>query len=253
MKKTAVILCGGKGSRLGLLGKKYNKSLIKVQNREILWYIIKILQKHGFNNFILPLGYKSRQIKRFLIRNKNFNTNIDVVNTGANTSIGKRIALVLNKIKSENFILLNGDAIFEFDVNRIIQEHMKRKVAVTFMVTEITYQYGTVGIVNGKVVDFKRDVVYEALKLRNKSKYNAFNYSGISIINTKLLRKMKSQCLRAKNFEMEIYPKLIKKKGALMKRIKGFWHSIDNVKDINIINNDKSRASKIKKIRLQNK
>ena len=47
MKKTntAVILCGGKGTRLGSLGKKVPKTLVKVQGREILWYILKVLKK----------------------------------------------------------------------------------------------------------------------------------------------------------------------------------------------------------------
>ena len=42
--QTAIILCGGKGTRLGSLGKKLPKTLIKIQNKEILWYIIKILK-----------------------------------------------------------------------------------------------------------------------------------------------------------------------------------------------------------------
>ena len=43
--RSAVILCGGRGTRLGNLGKKTPKTLIKVQGKEILWYIINILKK----------------------------------------------------------------------------------------------------------------------------------------------------------------------------------------------------------------
>ena len=59
MKKinTAVILCGGKGSRLGTLGKKIPKALVKVQGKEILWYILKVLKKNKFNHVILPIGF----------------------------------------------------------------------------------------------------------------------------------------------------------------------------------------------------
>ena len=56
INKCAVVLCGGKGSRLGALGKKIPKTLVKVQNKEILWYIIQFLKFSGFNNIILPLG-----------------------------------------------------------------------------------------------------------------------------------------------------------------------------------------------------
>ena len=44
--KTAVILCGGKGTRLGLLGKKIQKLLIKVNEHPIIWYIINTLKKN---------------------------------------------------------------------------------------------------------------------------------------------------------------------------------------------------------------
>jgi len=45
--KTAVILCGGKGSRLGELGKSIPKTLVKVQNRTILWYILNIQKRNS--------------------------------------------------------------------------------------------------------------------------------------------------------------------------------------------------------------
>ena len=51
--KTAVILCGGLGSRLGNLGKKIPKTLVKVHGKPIIWYIVKFLQLQSFNHFIL--------------------------------------------------------------------------------------------------------------------------------------------------------------------------------------------------------
>ena len=63
MKKkyiSAVILCGGKGTRLGVLGKKLPKTLVKVNNKPIIWYIIKFLEKNSFNHFILPVGHKGK-------------------------------------------------------------------------------------------------------------------------------------------------------------------------------------------------
>ena len=43
--RTAVILCGGKGTRLGSLSKKMPKSLVNIQNYPILWFILNILKK----------------------------------------------------------------------------------------------------------------------------------------------------------------------------------------------------------------
>ena len=60
---TAVILCGGRGTRLGTLGDKVPKTLVKINNKEILWYILNHLKIHGFEDIILPLGYKGNLIR----------------------------------------------------------------------------------------------------------------------------------------------------------------------------------------------
>ena len=126
--KTAVILCGGKGTRLGSIGKKIPKTLVKIHNKEIIWFIIKILQKNSFNHFILPLGYKGNYIKRYLQKEKSLkNLKIEIVDTGLNTSIAKRIYKIKKKILSKNFILLNGDAIFDFNFKKIFSKNIKKK------------------------------------------------------------------------------------------------------------------------------
>ena len=129
-KKTAVILCGGFGSRLGTLANKLPKSLVKIHGFPILWYIINILKKNSFNHLILPVGYKGKKIKNFIKKNKVFKKmNIDIIDTGIDTSIAKRIFYVKHKIQSNNFLLLNGDAIFDFDVKDIFQKHSEKIVS----------------------------------------------------------------------------------------------------------------------------
>ena len=77
-----------------------------------MWYIIKILKKNNFNHLVLPLGYKGNLIKNYLKKKIFFDIKIDLVDTGINSNIGKRIKIVEKKILSENLLILNGDAIF---------------------------------------------------------------------------------------------------------------------------------------------
>ena len=126
--KTAVILCGGKGTRLGLLGETIPKSLIKIQGFPIIWYILNILKKNSFNHFILPVGYKGKMIEKYIKKNKDFKkSEIDIIATGENSSIARRIFLIKKKIKSKNFLLLNGDAIFDFNLKKMFDSHQKKK------------------------------------------------------------------------------------------------------------------------------
>ena len=145
--RTAVILCGGRGTRLGSIGKKIPKTLVKIHGKEILWYIIKILKKNKFNHIILPLGYKGNMIKKLTKKYKNLFNDIVFVDTGENSNIGKRIFLIQNKIKSDNFLLLIGDAIFDIKLDKIL-DLMKMQKDITFITGEITYPYGTVGVEN---------------------------------------------------------------------------------------------------------
>lgn len=236
MIKTAVVLCGGRGTRLGFIGKKYAKTLIKVRDKEVLWYIIKFLKKNNFKKIILPLGYKSHQIIKFLKKYKFIDIEIIPIFTGINTSIGKRIYMILKKLNEENFLLLNGDAIFNFDISKICKTHEKKKYAITFLSSEATYQWGTVGVKNNSVIDFQKNFVYGTLG-NNTKNYKAYNYSGISIINSKKLNRLKKIILNTKNFEKDIFPKLIKYR-ANIKNIKGLWVTIDNMKDIDLVNKD---------------
>ena len=66
INKTAIILCGGKGTRLGSLSKKIPKCLVKIHSYPIIWFIINILKKNSFNHFILPVGYKGEIIKNYI-------------------------------------------------------------------------------------------------------------------------------------------------------------------------------------------
>jgi len=241
--KTAVILCGGKGTRLGSITKKIPKSLVKIKGKPIMWYILKILKKNGFNQLILPVGYKGNLIDQYL-KNKEFkNYNLKVVPTGSNTPIAKRIHLIKKYIESENFLLLNGDAIFDLNLNKIYKDHNNsRGTYITFLGSETNLPYGTLILSKGLVKNFARDVMFNAVKIASKNDNIAQVYSGMAVLNKKILTK---EVKNYKNFEVNLYPRIIKKYKCKFQKFSGFWHSIDNVKDIKVLKNDKKKRKKI--------
>ena len=247
--RSAVVLCGGRGTRLGALGKKLPKTMIKIQGKEIIWYIINILKKNKFNQIILPLGYRGNMIRKLAKKYKSLFNEVDLINTGINSNIEKRISLIRDKIKSDNFLLLNGDAIFNFDIDKIFKKHQQRKKDITFIAAENTYPYGTIGTRKGKVIDFNRNLNYEALKVRNRNSYTAFNYSGMSIIRTETFKKLKKKCKEDSKFETELFPIFIKSFNAEFTKLTGFWYSIDNIKDIKAINDKKTLKNKYTNLR----
>jgi len=246
--KTAVILCGGKGTRLGLLGKKLPKSLVQVQKKTILWFILKSLKKNKFNHFILPVGYKGDKIRKYVKSNKIFRKyNIDIVETGIKTSIAKRIYKIKNHIGSRNFLLLNGDAIFDANLSLEFNKHVKNKFDITFICSEAEADFGIVETLNGKIVNFQRNLDFRSVKTENKN-FLGHVYSGMALINKKILNENFKD---KKNFEKDFYPTVIKKYRSNIYNLKGFWYAMDNIKDIDSLNrkaNNKKSYFMIKKL-----
>lgn len=62
-----VILCGGMGTRLREASERLPKPLVDIGGKPILWHIMQLYGQAGFRRFVLCLGYKSDQIKRYFL------------------------------------------------------------------------------------------------------------------------------------------------------------------------------------------
>ncbi len=62
-----VILCGGAGTRLAEQTEVRPKPLVEIGGRPILWHIMKHYARYGFSEFVLALGHRGDQIKRYFL------------------------------------------------------------------------------------------------------------------------------------------------------------------------------------------
>ena len=62
-----VILAGGLGTRLAEFTEIIPKPLVKIGSMPIIWHIMKIYSQYGYNEFVIPLGYKGELIKNFFL------------------------------------------------------------------------------------------------------------------------------------------------------------------------------------------
>lgn len=237
--KSAIILCGGKGTRLGTLGKKIPKTLVEINKRPIIWYIIYSLLRNSINHLILPLGYKGEMIKKYLVKTGLINKKdikIDIINTGINTPIAKRIFKASKYIKSKNFLLLNGDAIFDFNIKNFFKSHKKNRNKATFISCHAPLNYGVIVTKKKKIVNFIRDIEINKVGSSKKKNYVSYIFSGMIILNKSILNL---NFKNFDNFEKKLYPILIKSKKTGFSDIQnGFWHSVDSVKDLIRLNKE---------------
>ena len=70
-KPTIIILCGGRGERLRPLTNTIPKPLIRIKGKPIIGHLVDYLISEKFNKFIFATGYKSKEIKKYIIKKYN--------------------------------------------------------------------------------------------------------------------------------------------------------------------------------------
>lgn len=192
--KDIVILCGGKGSRLGSITKKIPKPLLKFYKIEFIQYLINYYLKFGINNIYLLAGYKGYFFKK-KFHNKIFNlSKIHVIIEKKPLGTGGALRLLKKKIDS-NFLLLNGDSFCNF--NQLVLFKKFSNLAKIFLIKNKVYK--TNKLLTSLHV-YKKKIIFKKSSLMN---------SGIYLLNSKFLNKIgKKFC----SLETDILPKLIEKK-----------------------------------------
>ena len=84
-----VILAGGLGSRLAEETEVKPKPMVEIGGRPILWHIMKHYAQAGFTEFVVALGYKGDEIKRFFVDTLSLSGDL-TVRTGAGTVATRR-------------------------------------------------------------------------------------------------------------------------------------------------------------------
>jgi glucose-1-phosphate cytidylyltransferase len=139
-----VILAGGLGSRLAEETEIRPKPMVEIGDRPILWHIMKHYAAAGFNEFVIALGYKGDEIKRFFVdylsltgdltvhlatgeverhaANKDAWT-VHLIDTGAETGTGGRVARLGPWLGDEPFMLTYGDGVSNVDLTALLAFH----------------------------------------------------------------------------------------------------------------------------------
>src|SRR5437870_4962558 len=68
-----VILCGGRGTRLGEHGANVPKALIKIGDKPVIWHLLKFYSSYNIKDFVLCLGFLGNEIKRYFLEEQSMN------------------------------------------------------------------------------------------------------------------------------------------------------------------------------------
>lgn len=188
-----VLMAGGKGTRISSIAHDIPKPMIKINGVPVLEREIECLKNQGFRDIIITVGHLGHIIMDYFgdgsgcspITGKQFDVNIEYY--VENEPLGNAGALFEIKDKlDEDFLLLNADAIFDIDFNRLIEFHKNSCAVATILTHPNSHPYDS-----GLIIANENGMVLQWLTKEDerpqyyKNRVNA----GIHVISPILLKQ----------------------------------------------------------------
>lgn len=238
---TAVILAGGRGTRISEESVLRPKPLVTIGGKPILWHIMKIYASFGVHKFIVCCGYKGEAIKeyflnfnlengvtKFLLNGGEIQTKVqakddwDVIlaNTGLHTKTAGRVRQIKKYIGGDDeFFLTYGDGVADIDLNSLLEFHRRAGKIMTISTTQPEGRFGAIKISDDGIVES-----FSEKARRNQSFVNI----GFMVMTGKVWGYLGdgSEMLEKGPFEA-----LAGDRQMTAYRHPGFWSPMDNVND----------------------
>ncbi len=133
----AVILAGGKGTRLAPLIKNTPKSLVKIGGKPVIEHQILLLRKYGIKDIWILLGYLGNEIKEYLGNGKKWNVNIRYHQEKEPLGTAGAVKTLAEKVK-EDFLVFSGDVMLDLNLKKFINWHGEKKEKIASIVVHST-------------------------------------------------------------------------------------------------------------------
>ena len=177
----AIILAGGFGTRLQTVVKELPKPMAPINGRPFLEYQLNYLANYGIDRVIFAVGYLSETISNHF--GNSFNgIEIDYAYEENPLGTGGGILNAFHKRKTKELIVLNGDTLFEIDINSFYSKHKNSNSLFSLALRELSSvdRYGSVLLESSIIRKFAEKGAYAG-----KGSING----GIYIINEAFFEK----------------------------------------------------------------
>ena len=194
-----VILCGGLGKRLRPVVLDQPKVLAKIGEKTFLDILINNLLLYGFKNIILSVGYLEEQIKNHFNYDKDYNISFSEEEEPLGTGGALKRAKTL--IRSDPFIVMNGDSICNVDFRSFIDFHVEKDALLSIVLvrSKMSQDYGSVTLDDSqRITDFSEKIVGRSENIIN---------AGIYLMEKDIFSYMPDQ--NRFSLEYDLFPKIV--------------------------------------------
>lgn len=171
----AVILAGGRGTRLAEETGVRPKPMVEIGGKPILWHIMQIYANSGITDFVVAAGYKGEIINEYfanfhlhnndyrfdlktgnktLLNHGEIEWSVSVVDTGINTNTAGRVAQLREMLGDNDFMLTYGDGVADVDLAALRSFHDSHDKLATVTAVRPAARFGALDISNGQVRRF---------------------------------------------------------------------------------------------------
>lgn len=175
----AVILCGGRGTRIRDISEVVPKPMLTIGEKPILWHIMNWYAGYGITDFVLALGYKGWLIKEYFLNYQAMTSDftislaqhhqiafhnhtqesdwrVTLVDTGEHTMTGGRICRLRRYLEGEeHFCLTYGDAVADIDIGKLVEQHQQSGLTGTLSAVRVGGRFGELQADGARVTGFE--------------------------------------------------------------------------------------------------
>lgn len=218
--KKAIIMAGGKGTRIQPLTLIRPKPLIPIANRPMIDYIIKKLKIQGYEDVVVTLNYLKNHLKKLLEkRYPELNIKYSIENKPLGTAGGVNKA---GKHLDDTFFVLSGDVLVDVDLKQLLKFHQQKKALATILLTPVKdpSHFG-IAVLNKdqRITKF----------LEKPSPHEVFSKianTGTYILEPEILDYI-DHSQGPVDFSNDVFPQLIKEKAGIYGYIlDGYWNDV---------------------------
>ena len=236
----AVILAGGRGTRISEESHLRPKPMIEIGGRPILWHIMNLYSHHGINDFIIALGYRGHMIKEYFANYVLYSSDVTVdtrrgeiqyhrnyaepwrvtlVDTGLDTQTGGRLKRLARYLEGERcFCMTYGDGVADVDVAGLVDFHERQGKLATVTAVIPPGRYGALLLEGDRVGAFTEKPPGD----------NAFINGGFFVLRPEVLERIEGD---ATPWEMAPLEGLARDGQLTAFRHPGFWQPMDTLRD----------------------
>jgi len=216
----AVLMAGGKGSRIRPLTLSRPKPLIPVANRPMIEYIVSKIKNAGYRNLVVTLSYLKNQIKSLLQNNfPELSIDYSVEKEPLGTAGGVKKA---NKYLDDTFFVLSGDVLVDVDLNKLLEFHQEKKALVTMVLTPVENP-AHFGIAE---LDHENRVMKFLEKPSPHQVFSKLANTGIYVMEPEILDYIESKKDEV-DFSRDVFPPLIEEERRIYGYVfEGYWNDV---------------------------